>query len=101
MAASARIFPATFAPSPPMLSIRISKNPRSFFNGSFTALPIWLISLSPSGKKLVRTVAYSSRRPFIAFPTETSSEYSRSAPIGSPYAMRVTRAPRGFRTPPR
>src|SRR5659263_382733 len=47
IAASVRIFPATFAPNPPMLSIRISKNPRSFFTGSFTALPLWVIFPPP------------------------------------------------------
>ena len=47
IAASMRIFPATFAPNPPMLSIRISKNPRSFFTGSFTALPLWVIFPAP------------------------------------------------------
>ena len=47
IAASVRIFPATFAPNPPMLSIRISKNPRSFFTGSFTALPLWVIFPAP------------------------------------------------------
>jgi hypothetical protein len=47
MAASVRILPATFAPSPPMLSRRISKNPRSFFTGSISAALLLVMIFLP------------------------------------------------------